>query len=252
MECSRRIQKLSIVATDGLNLFQQLFGLLEEEELLVILCLAHKIWLRRNTVVFGGKLSSPAHLIQSTTEFLEAFHQAQLDSSNRTGISTRTVKPLWHRPPTGVSKINWDASINTATGKMGVGVIIRDAEGLVLASLCSTLPSITNPTIAEAIAAWKAAELCHAMGLQRVILEGDALTIVQGLQQETPSWCQYGLLLEDTRSILHSLPFWKVTHVCREANGVAHGLAQAALHQSLDCIWYNSYPESIQSLVLAE
>jgi ribonuclease HI len=137
-------------------------------------------------------------------------------------------------------------------GKMGVGVIIRDAEGLVVASLCSTVPSITDPPTAEAIAAWKAAELCHALGLQRVILEGDALAIVQGLRQEAPSWCQYGLLLEDTRSILNSLPFWKVTHVRREANGAAHGLAQAALHQSLDCIWYNSCPDFIQSLVLAE
>jgi hypothetical protein len=75
---------------------------------------------------------------------------------------------------------------------MEVGVIIKNSEGAVLASLCTTVPFISNPTIVEAIAAWKAANLCYDLGFQRVIMEGDALVVVQALQQNAPSWCQYG------------------------------------------------------------
>lgn len=233
MECPCKIQKLSLAVANGLHLFMQLFKNLEEDDLLLVSCLAHKTWLRRNAVIFGGKIYFPAHLVHSTANSPVAFHQAQLSSPMGFGSPARPVRQVWQRPPVEVSKLNWDASLNKETRTMGVRVIIRDAEGLVLASLCSIVPFIMDPTIVEAIVAWKAVELCHALGLQRVIMEGDALAVAKGLRQEAPSWCQY---FEDTQSILNSLPFWKATHVCREANGAAHGLAQAALNQFLDCI----------------
>jgi hypothetical protein len=39
---------------------------------------------------------------------------------------------------------------------MGMGVIARDAEGFVMASICITVPFITNLTVTEAVTLWKA------------------------------------------------------------------------------------------------
>ncbi|GLT53638.1 hypothetical protein SLA2020_268960 [Shorea laevis] len=156
-------------------------------------------------MVFGGKLFHPALMVQITMESMETFCKPAISSLGSKSLSRQT-QHLWRRPPEGVSKLNW-ATLHKETGTMGVRVIIRNSEGLVLSSLCSTLSFITDPVIAEAVAAWKAANLCQALGFQRVILEGDALAIVQALQQTMPSWCKYGQIIADTRTILNSLPF---------------------------------------------
>lgn len=135
---------------------------------------------------------------------------------------------------------------------MGVGVIAHDASGAVLATMCTTVPFITDPAIAEAMGVWKAAVLCCELRIQRAIFEGDSLEVVQALRREEPSWCHYGQLIADTRAKLHSLQYWSPVHVNREANEVSHCLAKAAFSQSLDCIWHGDYLVFIQNLVLAE
>jgi hypothetical protein len=43
---------------------------------------------------------------------------------------------------------------------MGIGVIVWNEQGQVVAALAKILPFIDNPTIAEAIVAWQAVNLC--------------------------------------------------------------------------------------------
>lgn len=46
-------------------LFEQLLDKLDEDKLLLVSCLARSIWLRRNSVVFGGQPSSSGFLVQN-------------------------------------------------------------------------------------------------------------------------------------------------------------------------------------------
>lgn len=57
------IQKLSIVADEGLCLFERWMSKLEDEDLILVSCVAQCIWLCRNSVIFGGLVPSPAHLV---------------------------------------------------------------------------------------------------------------------------------------------------------------------------------------------
>jgi ribonuclease HI len=104
---------------------------------------------------------------------------------------------------------------------MGVGVMVRDTKG-VLATMYTTVPFIIDPTIAEAISAWKAIVFCKNLGLQYIFLEGDTMKIVNNFRQENSCWNQYDQLIEDTRIMLNSLQSWVVGHVGREANEAAH------------------------------
>jgi hypothetical protein len=85
-------------------------------------------------------------------------------------------KVTWQKPPEGVYKINWDASVDRDRCKMGMGMVVRDHAGQLIAALCTSKDHITDPASAKALAAGKAAEaeLCHRLGLEKVILEGDA------------------------------------------------------------------------------
>ena len=63
----------------------------------------------------------------------------------------------------------------------------------------TTVPFIFNPTVAEAVAAWKAVVFCCEFG-PTLIIEGDALKIVNALQQDNSCRGKYGQLIIDRYS----------------------------------------------------
>ena len=52
-------------------------------------------------------------------------------------------------------KTNWDAALDILNKRIGAGVVVRDELDAVLASMATTVPFITDPTVAEAVAASK-------------------------------------------------------------------------------------------------
>jgi hypothetical protein len=62
-----------------------------------------------------------------------------------------------------------------------------------------------------------------------VILQGDALRVVQTLMKYGRSWCCYRYLIEEARGVLNCFNSWKVNHVKRNLNKLTHRLAKEAL-----------------------
>ena len=63
-------------------------------------------------------------------------------------------------------------------------VIVRDYEENVLASMYTIKLFVIGPIVCETWAAWKAIEFCRDLGLQRVMIEEDALEIVHVMRKE--------------------------------------------------------------------
>jgi hypothetical protein len=63
---------------------------------------------------------------------------------------------------------------------IGLGVVVRGNAGVVRAALAMTVPHITDPTLVEAMAAWKAMSLSYDLGLMCVIFEGDSMQVWEG------------------------------------------------------------------------
>ena len=82
---------------------------------------------------------------------LEAFQQARRILESWEWKSNKRKRQKSEKPPQAVDKVNWDAAIDVKNKKMGVGVIVRDADGLVSASMCTTVLYITDLTLAEAV-----------------------------------------------------------------------------------------------------
>jgi hypothetical protein len=78
-------------------------------------------------------------------------------------------------------KTNWDASIYVLNQRMGVGVIVCNEYGVVVALMCALVSFITDPAIAEGVALWRAVLLSLDLGIPRLHLEGNYLKIVQAL-----------------------------------------------------------------------
>jgi ribonuclease HI len=73
---------------------------------------------------------------------------------------------------------------------MGVGVVVRDWHGKVVAVVAETFYHSSDPTQAEARAAWRAISFCHDLGLCRVHFEGDSINVVSSLKEE-PCWTRF-------------------------------------------------------------
>jgi hypothetical protein len=132
-------------------------------------------------VVFGGIYAHPKTILRTATDQVKAFSKAEeMINTKRQRSSNMCVMP-WKKPPMGFVKLNWDASVDRKGKKMGIGLIVRDHAGGVVAMACETKDHIQDLAIVEAIAARRDVELSAELGIRRLLLEGDALKIVQAL-----------------------------------------------------------------------
>jgi hypothetical protein len=117
-----------------------------------------------------------------------SFYRVDQRREVRKKVAQDDVITSWQKPPAGKVKINSDATVELQKNMMGIGVIARDHEGNVLAMLCTKKEHISDPTMAEAVVAWRAVNLARRLDLQSIMLEGDALEIVQALQEDKGCW----------------------------------------------------------------
>lgn len=158
----------------------------------------------------------------------------------------------WCAPPAGCLKANWDVAIDREAGRVGMGVVVRDCEGRVKAAKSLTKLGNIDPTMGEAMAAFQAVSLCQALGVPTLILEGDALRVVNALNSKDIDYSKMGHIVEDTRQLLQSIPQWSCCYVKRDANYVAHTLAKHATCQIIDRTWGEDIPVFICDIILME
>ena len=84
----------------------------------------------------------------------------------------------WTVPFEGIVKVNWNAAVDIHNKNMSINVIVCDLIGEVLATLQSSKGNITNPLVAEFVAALRAINFAKEMRWNKVKLEGDALYVV--------------------------------------------------------------------------
>jgi ribonuclease HI len=135
---------------------------------------------------------------------------------------------------------------------MGLGIVGHDYNGQICLAFTDCRRFITDPTTAEALAAWRMADICVRLGFTEVILEGDSLEVVQALNREEPSWGRYGSLINDAKRLLQQLHNWKVCHVRRKANEATHRLAKFAFSIGEERLWTKDYPLCIRAIVNTE
>ena len=76
--------------------------------------------------------------------------------------------------PTDWVKINFDGAIFQAKGEAGLGAIIRNDHGLVMAALTQVIPLPTSMEMVEVLAARRALSFAQELGFDHIILEGDS------------------------------------------------------------------------------
>ena len=158
----------------------------------------------------------------------------------------------WMVPEKGTVKLNWDAAYDKTAQQMGAGIVMRDSEGEVLVSLCVSKLNVGSPFVAETVALWRALTLCEELNVWEAVFEGDALGVIQAINSKEESWEWSGQLIEDIRGILVNRPLWKIQHIYREGNKLAHFLATFAYNVKEEQVWIEDGPKGYFSFFLQD
>jgi hypothetical protein len=111
---------------------------------------------------------------------------------------------------------------------------------------------IVDPSTAEAIGDRVGAELGRRLGLQSLMLEGDASVVIEALRREGEDLSRFGNVILETKELLKGFHFWEANLVRREGNNAAHLLARHATKQELNQVWVDSFPSCISGTICNE
>ena len=250
-----RIQKSPCDEDDFSSIFKRLVERLTVEDLRLVAFVARQIWFQRNGVVFKEEFHSSRELILDARNQMNQFDQATTKRNKDDSIRANMGKSgtgQWTKPPSGVIKINWDVAWDSHTATTGLGTVAINYEGWVMAMSSSTHQHISHPTTAKTLAAWPAVVLGVQLGATYLELEGDALEVVQGLNQANLLMGMRWTCFERHKDALLDFNAWQVKYVQRETNGAAHRLARLALLNGIEHTWHDNFPLSVLKIVNVE
>ncbi|XP_050248608.1 uncharacterized protein LOC126695850 [Quercus robur] len=129
--------------------------------------------------------------------------------------------------------------------RAGIGVVVRDSQGMVMASLSQNIPLPHSVVNLGTLAACRALEFSLELGFDKAILEGDSMIVMAALRDHSPSLASYGLLLRDSQLMANLFTCISFQHVGRVGNYVAHNLARHARHVTGFSVWIEDVPIQI-------
>ncbi|KAL0014623.1 hypothetical protein SO802_001692 [Lithocarpus litseifolius] len=150
-------------------------------------------WKRRNNLCLG-KPTLPLNKV------LEHFQEQQFQShSSPSTLAMSRSKQLatWTPPPEHWYKINFDGFTFANKDKAGLGVVVRNSEGLVMVSLAQQIPLPPSVTEVEVLVARRALELAIELSFDRIILEGDSKILDKAMKTKCCNLAPYGHIVQD-------------------------------------------------------
>ena len=164
----------------------------------------------------------------------------------------RTGSIRW-QPLSGNSvKANFDGAVFGEEQEAGIGVVIHNNEGQVLATLSEKVRMPATVEILKMLAARKVATFARELRFSQVCFEGDAKLVGKCLQSGSVSNVLAGHLAKDFVSIRGYFQSSSIIHVRRQGNYVAHALTRDARFSFPLRVWMEEVPPNIFSFVVKD
>ena len=220
----------------------------EDEDPSLLAYTAWTLWNRRNKCRTNEPQYPLNQVLQFAKERRKEFQIAQSNFSKQ----LHRKHTHWKPPEAGLFKVNYDGAIFKEQGRVGIGVVICNSDGAVLASLSQQIPLPTTVAQVEALAAWRAAKFALEIGIDQVIIEGDSEVIYKELIDPGPSLALHGHLIYDTLQFANVFSYCTFNTVGRTGNYVAHHLARRAISTYDLNVWMEEVPPDILQFVQAD
>ena len=157
----------------------------------------------------------------------------------------------WRPQEAGWLKINTDGAIDVDRGNGGAGGIVRSPSTF-MGAWSKPLPGVTEPLIAETLAAREAVIFAKLRGFSHVVLETDCLEMVDLWKSRRNSRLVVAPILEEIGELASSFISFVIQYVYRNANQPAHLCARYACPLQVTDSWLSVVPSFLVTSVMAD
>nr|POF20839.1 hypothetical protein CFP56_14353 [Quercus suber] len=166
---------------------------------------------------------------------------------------TKAARPKenlkWVPPPQGWFKANVDGAIFKESNSAGIGVVVCDSQGWVLAALSKKVEGVQEAEVIETLAIRRAIRFAIETSFNCLIIESDSLGVVKAIQDSVDSTCHIVHIIKDVKQLAKALKSCDFHHTKREANQVAHTLARNAIRVDIVLAWLEVIPPCVFDVI---
>lgn len=155
----------------------------EERNLDLFASVCSTVWYRRDEIRLKHSVYPISQMLLQASQALQDFLHVPPAQPSVTSPRVR-----WIPSPASSLKVNFDGALYKDINAAGVGVVVRDHRGLVLASWAENVCLTPTSDDVEAMAAAKAITFAFELGLSSVV-ERDSEIIIKALRSEDRVVC---------------------------------------------------------------
>jgi len=203
------------------------------------------IWYRRNKNRLKEPCIPPGKIFEAAQTLLLEFQAKpswQPPSAPPTGVK-------WKAPSPDFYKVNYDGTIFGELSEVGIGVVVRNENGEVMASLAEQITILASVQVLEALATRRATIFSMELGPHRVFIEGDLEIYLKPYQESVR------IVLVSSKTVsLFRVFFSNLFLLSYQAAGqlCGHALAKRARKSSPLLVWMEFVPPDISYLVFVD
>ncbi|KAK9989508.1 hypothetical protein SO802_029747 [Lithocarpus litseifolius] len=127
----------------------------------------------------------------------------------------------------------------------------RDCKGQVIAALCKYLQGRFPAKQVEVVAMEQGVLLVQEMQLSRVFLEGDALAVIQAINDNSTG-SDLGHIFQGIQQARETIEFYTFKHLNKDHNVATHELSQFARRNEITCHWKGLTPPAVSLLIQSD
>ncbi|XP_045829124.1 uncharacterized protein LOC123920841 [Trifolium pratense] len=224
-------QQINHFMTDARGFVSMMFEMIEKIEHVTmskIAMMLWTIWWRRNKKCWQDRSPTIFEVKRRAKENLQDWLKVQQQKN----MSCRNIAPedyKWTKPSRGMIKCNIDSACYMEQNIYSVGACIRNEQGQFVQAYAKR--SAGCPNIAEAEAMGLLEVLRWLKSTNRtstpIVIETDCMQVAKAILAKPVNKTEFGSIIELCLRILAEFDNCKVSFVRRQANRVAHELAQA-------------------------
>ena len=181
------------------------------------------VWHHRNK----SHLQTATVSLDKLADFAESYLQNYANRNRQQVLPVRRAATTvsWSPPSENCVKINFVEALFGESDSAGIGVVIRNLEGEVMAALSEKIVKPQAAELIEILVARRVMLFSTKTSFYNSVFEGESSIVIKLLHDRNVSHSQGGHILKDILSHLNSFMSCSFSDIGRQRNVVAHALA---------------------------
>ena len=229
-------------ARDVFSLLQDLTTKRTKAEMELIVAVCWSIWHSRNLAIFKNKREDSHLSVAAAEALVQSYRRIQMPKMSESPPSSPAIQQKWSYPTEGWFKVNIDAAVKMEQQRTGLGIVIRNSEGKVMAAAMKPTKFIGNVDFADAEATRFGLEIAKNVGCFPLIMESDFKEVVDLVNSKKSSRAEMFWVAYEIQDRMKRLNQVKVQYTPRGCNTLAQSLARLALVLNDFVFWVDNIP----------